>query len=101
MWDWISANLPYGFSESSTCMKEFVVESLKRQWLRENKFTKLITSNCFFCEYDKKHGNSCESCPAGLVEENFHCTDLPHHFAHNPIDFYQYIVKLNSKRRLK
>ena len=101
MWDWISANLPNGFRESSTGMKEFVVGSLKRQWLRENKFTKLITSNCFFCAYDKKHGHRCESCPAALVQKNFLCTDDTHHFAHDPIGFYQYLVKLNSKRGLK
>ena len=101
MWDWISANLPDGFSESSNTMKEFVVKSLKCQWLQKNKFTELITSNCFFCDYDKKYGNNCESCPARLVEENFHCADLTHHFARDPIGFYQHVVKLNSKRGLK
>lgn len=101
MWKWISENLPAGFSESSNAMKSYVIESLKRQWLRKNKFTKPLMNNCFFCAYDIKHGNECESCPAALVIKGFHCTDRDYNYTQNPIDFYHRILKLNSKRRLK
>ncbi len=100
-WEWVSGNLPEGFSESSKQMKEFVIESLKRQWLRENKFTKPLLNNCFFCEYDKKHGDKCGHCPAGLVRKGFHCTDCPHHFAYSPVAFYDHIANLDSRRRLR
>ena len=99
MWEWISTNLPKGFSESSNSMKMYVIESLKRRWLRENKFTKLMENDCFFCAYDKKHGNECASCPARLVRKGFHCTDRDYHFAHDPIAFYQRITEFNSKRK--
>ena len=99
MWEWISMNLPKGFSESNKPMKEYVINSLKRRWLRENKFTELMESDCFFCAYDKKHGNDCDFCPARLVKKDFHCTDCTYHFTHDPIAFYQRIVNLNLKRK--
>ena len=99
MWEWISMNLPKGFSEASNSMKEYVINSLKRQWLRENKFTKPLLNDCFFCEYDKKHGDACGHCPAGLVREKFHCTDYGLHFAHNPVAFYYHIAELDLRRR--
>ena len=99
MWKWITENLPEGFSASSERTKEFVIGSLKRQWLRENKFTKPLSDACFFCEYDKKHGDECGHCPAGLVKRGFRCTNCSHHFAHNPVAFYHLITKLDSRRR--
>ncbi len=101
MWEWISENLPKGFSESSKQMKKFVIESLKRQWLRENKFTKPLQNDCFFCAYDGKHGNECGHCPARLVKEGFHCIDRDYHFAYDPVAFYHHMIKLDSRRRLR
>ncbi len=99
MWKWISENLPDWFSESSNDIKDFVIDALKQNWLKKNKFTKKVAQDCFFCAYDVKHGNECESCPAGLVKRGFHCTDLNYHFTYNPVEFYNEIVRLNSKRR--
>ena len=99
MWKWILENLPGGFSELNNNIKEFIVESLKRQWLRNNKNTKSLLNDCFFCAYDKKHGNVCDSCPARLVEKGFHCCDHSHHFTRQPIEFYHHLLELNSKRR--
>ncbi len=99
MWKWISENLPKGFSETTEEIKNFVIESLKRRWLRKNKFTELLPSDCFFCAYDKKHGNECKSCPARLVKRHFHCTDLEYNYAYEPVEFYNLLVKLDKKRR--
>ena len=99
MWEWISENLPDGFSESSSTMKETAINRLKRQWLWENKFTNPLPNDCFFCAYDKKYGNTCASCPARLVREEFHCANPPHHFAYNPVVFYHHITKLDLRRR--
>ena len=99
MWKWISENLPDGFSESVEDIKDFVIESLKRQWLRKNKFTKPFPNNCFFCAYDGKHGNECESCPARLVRRHFHCTDSGYNYAYEPVKFYNLLVELDKKRR--
>ena len=100
MWKWLSENLPEGFSESSNPMKEFVINGLKRQWLWKNKFTSPLQNDCFFCEYDKKHGDACGRCPAGLVKGGFHCADYNYHFAHDPVAFYQRIARLNPKRKV-
>ena len=99
MWKWISEKLPDGVSESSNKMKEAVVESLKRRWLRKNKFTKPLQNDCFFCAYDRKHGSECKSCPAELVQHHFHCTDFNYHFTLNPVEFYNRIVRLDKKRK--
>ncbi len=99
MWKWISENLPKGFSESSGGMKIFVVGSLKRHWLRKNKFTELLQDDCFFCAYDNKHGKRCEFCPAGLVKKHFRCTDTAYNYAYVPVEFYNKLVKLDKIRR--
>lgn len=96
MWKWISENLPDGFSEASIAMREYVVAVLKREWLRKNHFTKLLPSNCFFCAYDRKHGDECDSCPARLVKAGFHCTDVFYCYSINPIAFYERLVMLNK-----
>ncbi len=98
MWKWVSENLPDGFSEASGDMKQFVIEALKREWLRKNHFTKSLLSDCFFCAYDRKHGNECDSCPAGLVKAGFHCLDWGYSYVNNPINFYERLVKLNKIR---
>ena len=98
MWKWISENLPNGFSESTDSIKRFIINHLKLQWLRENKFTKPLYHDCFFCDYDGKHGGSCEFCPAALVKEEFDCMENGFHYALDPMNFYHRILKLSKMR---
>ena len=100
MWKWISENLPDGFFDASFVMKKFVIETLKRTWLKKNGFTKQIPENCFFCDYNDNHGNpnGCDSCPARAVEKTFHCTDERHCWCIDPIEFYRRMLKLNKRR---
>ncbi len=98
MWKWISENLPEGFSEAGDFIKRFIIEHLKIQWLKENKFTKLLPSDCFFCEASGKGTGGCEKCPAALVKRGFCCREDGFHYALNPINFYHRILKLNKRR---
>ncbi|KKM77852.1 hypothetical protein LCGC14_1365870 [marine sediment metagenome] len=99
IWKWITENLPDGFSETTKSIKDFIIESLKRQWLRENNFTKLLPNDCFFCAFDQNYGDECNSCPARLVEKHFHCTASEYNYAYEPEEFYNLLVKLDKKRR--
>ena len=99
VWKWISENLPEGFSTASYTMKEFVIDHLKKQWLQKNGFNKHLQNDCFFCAYDKKHGSSCKHCPAVLVKPSFHCITSGYCWSENPIEFYQYILELDTIRK--
>ncbi len=102
MWKWITENLPEGFSESSDEDKEIIVNSLKKQWLEENRFTTYINNSCFFCDYDRKHDNACTtSCPGCLVDPEFHCDKTAYSYRHRPSDFYRKVLVLNAKRKLE
>ncbi len=98
MWKWITENLPAGFSKKSHGDKEIIIDSLKKQWLKKNKFTNYIINACFFCEYDRHHQNDCCTCPAGLVESDFHCDNTEQSYRHDPIKFYIRVLELNIKR---
>ena len=77
--------------------KEEVVEKLKIKWLNDNNFTKPMAQECFFCEYDKQQENTCEKCPARLVESGFHCDDMGQSFRYDPIKFYIRLLELYIK----
>jgi len=100
MWKWISENLPMGFSESADSIKRFIIKHLKLQWLRENRFTKSLLNDCFFCEVNNNSGDSevCEKCPAVLVKKGFCCMEDGFHYALDPINFYHRILKLSKRR---
>ena len=102
MWKWISRNLPDGFSEASNAMKQSVIQHLKIQWLRKNKFTQPLLNNCFFCEFNMNSAalTDCTKCPATLVEKGFCCMEDDFHYALDPINFYQRILKLSKRRRI-
>ncbi len=99
MWKWVSENLPEEFSKIDLVKKEEVIRKLKAKWLKDNRFTKRISQDCFFCEYDKQHGNLCMGCPAVLIEPNFHCDDPEQSFRFEPIKFYIRILELDIRRR--
>ncbi len=101
MWKWISENLPEGFLEKTNEEKEDIVDSLKKQWLEENRFTTPINNDCFFCDYDREHENDCTSCPACLVDHEFHCGAEAYSHRQRPSAFYQRILVLNAKRESK
>lgn len=101
MWEWVSENIPEGFSTLSPWRKELVIDALKVTWLKENRFTKRRSNDCFFCEYDEKHGDGCNSCPARLVGRSFHCDDEDYSFRYNPVEFYQRIQALDKVRKEK
>ncbi len=99
MWKWISENLPRGFKRLSVVNKEEEIKILKTKWLDENRFENHLQHSCFFCDYDSRHGNNCDFCPARLVDESFHCNSHKE-YSHirNPQEFYREITELNSKR---
>ncbi len=99
MWKWISENLPEEFSEKSGGDKEIIVIFLKKQWLKKNRFITRVTSNCFFCDYVRKHRGDCFDCPACLVDQKFHCFNEAYSCRYRPSDFYQEIWVLNARRR--
>ena len=98
MWGWVSSHLPEGFSEASEGMKRFTIDTLKGIWLKENGFTKPLMNDCFFCDYDRKHGGDCNSCPPKLMRRDFHCTDKYSCYFADPTGFYLRVVKLNKIR---
>ncbi len=97
---WISENLPDGFSELSDDIKRSIIGHLKLQWLGENRFTRPLLNNCFFCEFNESSDApmDCEKCPAGLVKKGFCCMEEDFHYALNPINFYRRILKLSKRR---
>ena len=101
MWEWITTNLPEGFSEATEEIKYFITDHLKRDWLKNNKFNRKILQNCFLCEYDSKYKGDCESCPALLAHPKhlFHCTDGDYNYAYEPIEFYNDLKNLNERRK--
>ena len=101
MWKWITNNLPKGFSEATEEIKDFIIDHLKEDWIEDNNYTKIISQNCFLCDYDRKHNGNCRSCPAALVHPEcpFHCTDDEHNYAYEPVKFYQLIMSLNESRK--
>ena len=101
MWKWITNNLPKGFSEATEEIKDFIIDHLKWDWLKNNNFNRKIIQACFLCEYDKKHKGNCDSCPAVLAypEQEFHCTDDKHNYAYEPILFYKELMDRNARRK--
>ena len=99
MWKWITKNLPLAFLELSREEQEEIINKLKRQWVKENKFTNYIAQYCFFCEYDRNHKYDCSTCPARLVEPHFHCDDDLQSYRFDPLNFYIRMLELNIKRK--
>lgn len=101
MWKWITENLPDGFSEATEDIKDFIIDHLKQDWLKDNKFKRKINQDCFLCEHDMKYEGSCENCPAVLAhpERSFHCTDDDYNYAYEPINFYKELMDRNARRK--
>lgn len=100
-WKWVTDNLPEGFLEASEETKDFIIDHLKRDWLKDNKFKRNIVQDCFLCEYDKKYKGDCENCPAALAhpKKPFHCTDEGYNYAYEPINFYEELMDRNARRK--
>lgn len=99
MWRWIAENLPEGFSEFSYREKEECINGMKDKWLKDHKFTTPIMTNCFFCEYDKRHGNSCANCPAVKINRLFHCANNKTSWRFDPVEFYHRILVFDAIRK--
>ena len=101
MWKWITENLPDGFSEATDEIKDFIIDHLKKDWLKDNKYSRKISQDCFLCDYDNKHKGDCDSCPAVLAhpERSFHCTDDKYNYAYEPINFYEELMSRNARRK--
>jgi len=84
MWKWISENW-------DGCN----VHELKKEWLEEHGFSK-IPNDCFFCEYDDTE--RCQNCPGRLVDRDFSCQMVAYHYADRPVEFYNKLLELNSRR---
>lgn len=92
MWKWIAENYD-GTVHPMT---------MKRQWLRQNRFTKERLFNCFFCEYGKTKDEflNCSKCPAfGTHKKPGGCENYGSYNWHSkPKQFYAKLVKLNEIR---
>ena len=101
MWKWIIDNLPDGFSKASDDCKDYIIDHLKHDWLKDNKFKKRISQDCFLCEYDNKHKGNCNSCPALLAhpERAFDCTNLDYNYTYDPLLFYKELIRRNARRK--
>ena len=101
MWKWISENLPNGFMELNLDRCRMVVYALKEKWMKKHHY-KGILFHCFFCHYNDNNGGClCDNCPAKKVERrlgNYWCESKYHWFI-DPVNFYQYLLKLDTKRR--
>lgn len=94
MWKWIAEQIKIDHTQS--------VSELKRLWLKNNKFHTLhLRSRCFFCAYASHFGNTCDNCPAKLIDKNFHCINQEYNYEFATIKFYQKLVRLNKKRLSK
>ncbi len=98
MWRWVSKNLPDNFYDLLYEDREEVIINLKKKWLGKNRFTLSLNSDCFFCEYDRKHRDDCNSCPAILVDDSFHCRQASYDCFQHPKNFYKQVVFLNYER---
>ncbi len=99
MYRWITENLPEWFSEKSDEEKEIIVGSLKKRWLKKNRFTVFVNNDCFFCDYDRERANNCSTCPARLVGPGFHCDNKAYSYRFYPHAFYREVLVLNAKRK--
>ncbi len=102
MWKWISENLPKGFSTLTWGEKKAIIDALKAQWLKENRFTKGIDRDCFFCDYANNRDGCTESCPGRLIRTGFHCNPPSglRSYAGDPKGFYRGLLALDKERKL-
>ena len=104
MWKWISENLSDGFMKLDFNRRRMVVYALKEKWMKKH-YHKSILFRCFFCHYDHNNNNngspSCANCPAKKVERRLgsHWCEHKYHWFMNPVNFYQYLLKLDAKRK--
>ena len=101
MWEWVTKNLPDEFSEASESVKDFIIDHLKQDWLKNTRFRRKISRDCFLCEYDMGYEGDCENCPAVLAhpKRRFHCTDTKYNYAYEPIKFYEELMSRNARRK--
>ena len=102
MWKWVSENLPEKFMGLNFDSRRTVVYALKEEWMERHQY-KGIVSYCFFCHYVSNNNDSflCGYCPARKVEyrlKNYWC-ERKYHWSVDPVNFYQYLLKLDAKRR--
>ena len=83
MWRWIAMRVKAGDERN--------VFVLKAMWLEKHGIeNNEIDYNCFFCEYDSRYRDDCDTCPAKRVNKLFHCNDSDTNYAcyYQPIAFY-------------
>ena len=71
MWGWIARQIKKGRLDNNTN-----VVDLKEEWIENHPRFKGIHCECFFCEYEIRAGSdlvNCRSCPAILIDPEFHC----------------------------
>lgn len=98
MWKWISEQVIM-YDLVADCA---TVDSLKKDWLEIHGFTKDISEDCFFCQYEseqprgeKKH--FCPNCPGRLANRQFSCTHEKYSYTKNPVGFYNKLVQIFKK----
>ena len=92
---WRSISKVWGIDRRKT------IESMKRQWLKQNGFDKVkIIANCFFCDFNTIK-NDCPECPGKLVDSHFSCARESHNYMCKPVEFYKELLRLNRIRKAK
>ena len=91
MWKWVSENYD----------GEVPMSQMKYKWLKENRFTKPIHGDCFFCDFakDDPRDTGCHKCPGRLVSPRFTCTAVTYSYVTKTKKFYKKLLELDAKRK--
>jgi len=94
MWRWIVAQIVKN--------PDADVVDLKCQWFSKHDPYATVAADCYFCEWVLRysHGNNmCHSCPAYLVDKDFHCGNPAYNYEIKPAAFLAKIEELNKRRK--
>ena len=85
------------------------VNELKEGWMEMNGFDPYdIEFNCFFCDWADRKGQTfnypdipggCKMCPGVKVDKKFACQLEGTCWYENPVEFYNWLVALDNKRK--
>jgi hypothetical protein len=117
MWKWISEAIKAKkYDELSSCELEAMIVDLKNEWLRTNyPIQRKILHNCLMCHFgtfdkydppgtkckDWSPDQNCDLCPLRVAsgELSWRCFEDRHHYAREPLEFYNEVLRLYSLYR--
>lgn len=100
MWKWIVEQIDFKTFHKIKNKTRYI-ERLKREYLKSINLDNVIMMNCFFCEYDDKHEDECQSCPGRLAVPDFRCINKSYSWSSCPDKFYAKLLELDKKRKSK